>query len=157
MKTRLAKTGELDAIYLMGLDIWADGPLIDYLQSCHESSKYKTGTWYVLENKKQLLSSLIVYDLGANQFGIGSIATPPELRKNGYAGTLITDVINLIESKNDQVMTFLYSDIKSEFYEKFGFKKIPLEKQKYQTTTCMVKGKNNLDLNSNNFIVPNYF
>ena len=88
---RQAAQDDLDAVYMMGFDVWADGnSAAKYLEGCRASPKYKAGTWYVLEQKNVLVSSLIVYRLGPARFGIGSIATPNHLRKMGYASDLIS-------------------------------------------------------------------
>ena len=69
---RLAKTEEFDRIYMMGFDVWSDGASEeDYLVGCRASPKYAKGTWYVLANEDQLVSSLITYNLGPNIIGIG--------------------------------------------------------------------------------------
>lgn len=40
----------MDAVYMMGFDVWSDGTAMDvYLQECRSSEKYKKGTWYVLK------------------------------------------------------------------------------------------------------------
>lgn len=53
-------------IYKMGYDVWGDNlPYEEYITMCQASKKYRKGKWYVLEatDTKQLLSSLIVYEL----------------------------------------------------------------------------------------------
>lgn len=158
MKTRKATPEELDQIYMMGFDVWADGnSKSDYLNACRTSPKYLKGSWFVLTNESQLLSSLIVYDFGNNIFGIGSISTPLPSRQKGYASELISNVILEIEQKHPAAILFLYSDIQPEFYEKFNFIKLPLKLQRYTTTTCMVRGKNINHYFSDEINSPEYF
>lgn len=153
-----ASPDEYEEIYMMGYDVWADGaPKIDYLNLCKDLPKYKKGQWYVLKDGDQLLSSLIVYRIAENTFGIGSISTPSFLRKKGFASNLISQVIELLKNDFNACAIFLYSDIEPEFYEKFGFKKLPESYQRYKTTTCMVRGHDlNRYLNSE-FKAPEYF
>lgn len=57
---REAQDNEMDQIYLMGFDAWSEGSSKDeYLEKCRNSQKYKKGTWHVLSNSKDLLSSMI--------------------------------------------------------------------------------------------------
>lgn len=94
MYLRLAEPDELDIVYLMGFDVWGDGLSLDeYLSCCRSNGKYSKGTWYVLVEKEQVVSALIVYSgtfgLQKGCFGLGSIATHPQLRHKGYASKLI--------------------------------------------------------------------
>lgn len=142
----------------MGFDVWAEGASeTDYLDSCRTSPKYKKGTWYVLEEDSYLLSSLIAYQQGPKQFGIGSISTPKSLRKNGYASYLILNVIAELEEMDPEVTIFLYSDISPEFYEKFGFQRLPAELQRYKTTICMARGSAVQNLITDKAATPEYF
>jgi predicted GNAT family acetyltransferase len=66
------------------------------------------------------VSSLIVYQrefgLLEGSRGLGSIATPPELRGKGYASKLINLVKDeLFQDQNSKAL-FLHSDIDKEFY-----------------------------------------
>lgn len=141
--SRKANQNELDEIFMMGFDVWAEGSEADYLVECRTSPKYARGEWYVLEDENgALISSLIVYKLGPDQYGLGSIATPKALRKHGYASKIISDVLEQIEKKSPTATIFLYSDIRPEFYKRFSFNRIPQIAQRYKTTTCMVRGKN---------------
>jgi hypothetical protein len=50
-KVRTAFPNELEEVYMMGFDAWADGASEkDYLDVCRSSTKYQSGKWYVLEN-----------------------------------------------------------------------------------------------------------
>ena len=139
--TRIALASEIDQVFLMGADIWALGSEADYLATCHANTKYKEGTWYILSKNDQLVSSLVVYKFAVDEFGFGSIATPPPLQKMGYASILINDVIAKIEAQRPSPNIFLYSDIDPHFYEKFNFVSLPPKTQKYKTTTCMVRSQ----------------
>ena len=155
---RKAVQSDLDQIYLMGIDVWAEGATdTDYLDACRSSPKYKRGTWYVLEKDSNLLSSLIVYQQGSKQFGIGSIATPKFLRKKGYASKLIFKVVAELEQKDQEVTIFLYSDISPEFYEKFGFQRLPSQLQRYKATICMARGIAVQSVVTDESATPEYF
>jgi predicted acetyltransferase len=146
---------DMENIYLMGVDIWGRGlSPEEYLKSCSESSKYKKGTWKVLTDGNILLSSLIIYKLDSNNFGIGSIATPQIYRKRGFATILIHRVIDDLKFKGTGC--FLYADIEPTFYEKFGFKALSKDLQKYNGSICM-KLQLNKNIDSEYDFVPNYF
>jgi predicted N-acetyltransferase YhbS len=155
---RKAMPSEFDQIYLMGSDVWAEGSEADYLQACRNSSKYTRGTWYVLENELgEIISSLIIYNLSPEQFGIGSIATLKTLRKQGYATKLISEALRHINEVSQAATVFLYSDISPEFYERFGFIRLPLLAQRYKSTTCMALGNGIEKCPSDKIVAPEYF
>ena len=162
-KIREATDKDMKVVYMMGYDVWGDRMLSqEYVTMCQGSSKYKKGKWYVLEetDSKELLSSLIVYELNLSEDllvrGIGSIATPLHLRQKGYASILIEEVINKLEQNIDCNNFFLYSDIGSDFYRRFNFIEIPSSKQKYKDSICMYYSKEN-DIDSISFDIPDYF
>ena len=96
---------DFEHIFMMGFDAWGQGMSEHrYLNECLSSAKYPRGRWYVMEAGGELLSSLIVYrkgfDLPPGCWGIGSVATPPALRRRGYAGSLINHIIS--EARDSQ-------------------------------------------------------
>ena len=126
MYLRTAHTHELDDMYRMGFDVWGGSASVyEHLACCYNSGKYQKGTWYVLIEQEQIVSSLIVYQrefglLEASR-GLGSLATPPELRGKGYASKLISLVKDeLFQNQNSKAL-FLHSDIDKEFYRRLGF------------------------------------
>lgn len=158
MKIRRAMPSEFDRIYMMGYDVWSDGNSEnDYLYSCQTSPKYNKGSWYILDDGSQLLSSLIVYDFGESKFGIGSIGTLAILRGRGYASRLITGVIAEIENRSEGAILFLYSDIEPKFYEKFDFVKLPEAGQRYITTICMAEERTSIRFFQINWQLQNIF
>ncbi|MEZ9409539.1 MULTISPECIES: GNAT family N-acetyltransferase [Vibrio] len=126
MHLRKARDHELDTIYSIGFEAWSDGlSCEDFLSACKGSKKYQDGVWYVLIENEQILSSLIVYQnlfsLKDDCFGIGSVATPKNLRGKGYASELINLVkIELFQNHNGKAI-FLHSDINERFYRRLGF------------------------------------
>lgn len=143
VNVRKATLDELDAIFRMGYDVWGKGSEEEYLKECRSSAKYARGEWYILETKKsELASCLIVYLLPRKQIGLGSLVTSAPLRHQGFAKKLISEVLLKLELENPSSVLFLYSDIDPKFYEQFQFRRVPLMAQRYETTVCMVKGKN---------------
>lgn len=144
MKLRLARTSEMDAIFLMAYDTWHENQSMDaYLRTTHASTEFKEGEWYVLEEPAthQLLSSLILYDFNTTYekiYGIGSVATPPSLRNKGYASELIKQTITLVMKEKKGTYIILYSDIDPIFYEKLGFIKAPQDMQNNSNKICMI-------------------
>jgi predicted N-acetyltransferase YhbS len=124
---RPASSSELEKIFLMGLDAWGEGrPLEAYLAACRAAPKYAGGVWWVLAGEGGLLeSSLLAHEIplpsGAPAVGLGSIATPPELRGKGLASRLIAEVIRRREADAGTAVFFLFSDIAPAFYARFGF------------------------------------
>lgn len=162
-KIREATKEDMIEIYKMGYDVWGDNmPYEEYITLCQASNKYKKGKWYVLEatDTKQLLSSLIVYELNLSEDqivkGLGSIATPLLLRKKGYASLLVKEMINKLELEENCNNFFLYSDIGIEFYKGLGFIVLPNDCQKYKDSVCMYYSKEN-EIDSISLHIPNYF
>ena len=155
MKLREATETEMNDVYMMGFDAWSDDMTKEsYLESCTNSSKYKKGKWWVLENgQSELLCSLIVYQFESSVFGIGSIATPLKLRGKGYASDLVNKACTRLEQKNKAKAIFLYSDIRPVFYENLGFVKIRKELQLYDSSICMIRCSTSAD----QIGIPKYF
>jgi predicted N-acetyltransferase YhbS len=144
MEFRLAATEELNAIYMMGHDVWSDGASTQaYLDGCRASPKYKTGTWYVLHDKEKLVASLAVYTsefgLQPGYCGIASVATDPQKRGNGYASKLVTAVCETLQSEGAKGV-YLHSDIGPSFYESLGFILVSANNSK-----CMVRQFSHLE------------
>ena len=128
MQTRKASPDELNAIFWMGFDAWGEGlSPTEYLASCHASQKYHSGVWYVLIVDNQPVSSLIVYrdrfGLGQGCFGIGSLATTPAMRGQGFGAHLLRGVTGMLLDSPGAVATFLHADIDHHFYERLGYRR----------------------------------
>lgn len=169
MHVREAREEDLDTIYMMGYDVWGDdSPESDYIKECKKSVKYSSGKWYVLENNDRvLLSSLLIHDLNKYNCdtkleikGIGSIATPFNLRKQGYASKLVEKIMSFLSEETSKDIWFLYSDIGVEFYNRLKFEELPIKFQKYSSTTLMAYSKDdvwNMDNNNPKIKIPKYF
>ncbi|MGY3901369.1 GNAT family N-acetyltransferase [Aeromonas lusitana] len=130
MQIRKASHHELDTIYWMGFDAWG-GALVptEYLASSQGSKKYQSGVWHVLVVDNQPVSSLIVYrdsfGLGQGCFGIGSLATTPAMRGQGFGAHLLRAVTDMLLDAPDAIATFLHADIDHHFYERLGYRRLP--------------------------------
>ena len=160
-RVREARDEDMMEIFKMGYDVWGDNmPLNEYIDMCRNSGKYKKGKWYVLEaaDTNQLLSSLIVYDLdlieNRSTKGIGSIATSKLARRNGYAASLLKEVMHRLEKKENGSSFFLYSDIGEEYYRRLGFISLPAHLQKYKNSICMYYSKKDISIPHD---IPDYF
>jgi GNAT superfamily N-acetyltransferase len=124
---RTAFASELESVYRMGHDVWGEGLGFDaYFAGCRASPKYVAGTWWILDSGDGiLLSSLLAHEIalpsGYPAVGLGSIATPPELRGRGHASRLIEGFLRRREGSHGTEVFFLFSDIAPAFYERFGF------------------------------------
>ena len=116
----------------MGYDSWGAGlPIEMYIDSCFASYKYKLGQFYVLEDGELLLSSCIVYPLGAfggavseRAVGLGSLATVASERHKGYATAFLAELMTKLEGDGVDAF-FIHSDIHPKIYENLGFKPAP--------------------------------
>jgi predicted N-acetyltransferase YhbS len=156
MQLKKATPNEFDSIFAMGYDAWHAGlSLNDYLASCRNSKKYQSGSWYVLTNQNGILSSLIVYrdqfGLPPGCFGIGSIATPPKLRGQGYASQLLQQIRAELFENHACHGIYLHSDINPDFYSQFGFTRL-------ESSNCMVCFSRPFTQNFNqDTAIPAYF
>lgn len=153
-----AKNTDLNSIFLMGYDVWGQNlSEVDYLESCHNSKKYESGNWFVLRKNGLLVSSLIAYSLSEkNAIGIGSIATSPSHRNLGFASQLVEAFI----LTNKDQMFYLWSDIQTSFYEKFGFRKFPEQFQTKSGSALMILCEDQFFqniMNDKNYFTPEYF
>jgi len=153
MKLRAATKKDMIAVYMMGFDVWAGSESeSEYLAGCEVSEKYKLGHWYCLERDRDVVSSLIIYrdcfGLADEYYGLGSIATVPSQRKNGYATALIELCIQKL-NRQSAMGVHLFSDIDPVFYSRLGFTRVE---------SCEETGLMFLSLNGGRFLgPPKYF
>ncbi len=152
MYLRTAQAHELDAIYAIGFDVWHEGLCYEqYLAECRSSKKYQAGTWYVLIDNEQIVSSLIVYHglfgLKEGSLGIGSVATPHDFRGQGYASHLIRLLTTELLNHHGCNALFLHSDIDPKFYARLGFVQI-------EGSNCMYLAKDAAGFDGS---LPSYF
>lgn len=138
---RKARATDLRSIYLLGFDAWGDGaPLEEYLSICAASTKYRRGTWHVLEDPAgKIVSAAIAYPLADGMVGLGSICTDPAARGRGYGGALVQGLMGWLEESEEARAFLLFSDIRPEFYAKFGFKVLPEEMQRHPPSVTMLR------------------
>lgn len=158
----------MEAVYRLGFDKWGEQRTeVEHLDICRNSTKYKRGTWYVLENdSQQIVCTAIIYPLdigltGYSAIGIGSLATKPSERRKGYAAQLLTELIDELQKTSPKAAFVLWSDIEPSYYEKFQFEAMPKAFQTKETSTVMLRPPPQTtmrDLVSDAaFIPPTYF
>lgn len=128
----------MDRLYMMGYDAWGDGDdEATHLDDCRTSEKYAAGEWFVWDEAGQAVASLIVfknrYQLASGCYGIGSVATAPDQRGQGYASALINAVVGLLAERDQARAVYLHSDIEPAFYRQLGFEYLQSDSR------CMVR------------------
>ncbi len=142
---RPALPTEFDDIYALGRDVWGEGiSEVEYLQLCRGSIKYKSGQWYLFERADgRIASAVITYFLAPvlekTTLGVGSLATHPELRKNGFASEALAALLAGYSRQFSVEQFFLFAEINLHFYEKLGFIALPPALQAYQDSVCMLR------------------
>lgn len=126
----------------MGFDTWGGGmPLAKYLAACHSSQKYARGRWYVLCVDGEPVASALVHDFpawGSHVVrGVGSVATLPDKRRQGLAGTLLEQLTSFLAQTENTSIILLYSDINSNFYAKRGYLALDARHQRYPGSVMM--------------------
>ena len=155
MRMRPAVTADMDAVYMMGFDAFAEGLAVEvYLAGCRAAPKYRLGRWFVLEVEGQVVSSLICYEgqfgLAARAVGLGSVATAVTARRRGHASALIAAVVAEHRKRGDVDAFFLHSDIDPEMYRKLGFRTV------HGSETCMALTAGDAVFRAG-FTAPRYF
>lgn len=134
---------DMQTIYTMGYDAWGRGACIeDHLAHCATFEKYKTGRWFALKSDDAPVCALLIHDAPAfnmpeNTAGIGTFATLPEQRGNGYGSKLIENVLATLKDEGIAAI-FLFSDIDPRFYARFGFRPLPDALQVKEGSVCMM-------------------
>jgi len=136
---RKAKPDEIEGLFAEGYKVWSRNRTFE--QYCADNSKEDAkGTRYVLENDGEIVSSLMLLKLndfqGRKVYGIGSVLTPVQHSGKGYASILLK---KSIETVSDETLIFLHSDIRPEFYRRFGFRPLPNQLQKKEGSICMLR------------------
>lgn len=132
---------EMETVFLMGYDAWSNGERHDaYLKACRLTPKYRTGEWWVLEDRDGFLASSLLLHRFSDGAGIGSIATEPVRRRKGMAASLIRGVLCALDREGVE-RVYLYSDIEPKYYEQFGFKALPTAFQQKPGSVCMLRTK----------------
>ena len=93
--------------------------------------KRALATWWLLEDGGAAVASLVSYPLtfaagtvAAAGYGLGAVATHPEVRGRGYATELCRRVVEANEAEGRRV-GLLYSAIPAAFYARLGFHVVP--------------------------------
>lgn len=139
MRSRHPLPGEMDSVFLMGFDAWGGGLTEEiYLEFCRRSPKYATGEWLILERSGAPAAGILVHRFSADVAGLGSLATRPELRRQGLAACLVDQALALLDREGARKV-YLYADIAPRYYERFGFKALPPWRQMRHGSTCMLR------------------
>ena len=158
---RPAKLQEREILFREGYREWPKNRTFE--EYCSDNAKEdEYGIRYIMAIDDEILSSTILLELksimGKKVYGIGSVLTPQNHAGKGYATALLRKCLQQID--NNDTFVFLYSDIKPAFYQRLGFRILPLEFQKVKKSTCMVKccDKNwEALLKSSVALIPDYF
>lgn len=152
----------------MGYDAWGAGlPTEMYLESCLASYKYKLGTFYVLEDPSgRLVSSCIVYPLSVfggavseRSVGIGSLATAPGDRHQGFATLLLALLMGQLEREGVDAF-FIYADVHPKIYENLGFAPAPAALRDKDSSLPMLRLSGDREVTPElwrELIMPSYF
>ena len=141
---RRAEVYEIDAIYLMGFDVWSDGrPVEEFLSRCRESKKYQSGRRFLLREGAVLRSALLVHSFASwgdrVVRGIGSVAASPELRRQGYGHSVVAHAVDDLTARENARVLLPYSDIGRRFYERHGFRALPADGQTVPGSVPMLR------------------
>lgn len=160
MTFRKAKPNEIMGLFAEGYRVWSRNRTFE--QYCEDNGKEDVnGTRYVLEKDGEVVSSLMLLKLNDFQsrkvYGIGSVLTPEKHSRKGYASILLRKSIDTVR---DDALIFLHSDIRPEFYGRFGFRALPVQYQKKSGSVCMLRCTEDVWeelLAASSVHVPSYF
>ncbi len=136
---REAKINERMELFEHGFREWSKKRTFE--KYCEDNAKEDAyGTRYVIEEDGRIVSSLILLHLspiaGRQVFGIGSVVTPKDYTHKGYASYLLSECLR--QHIQDDDVVFLYSDVIASFYERYGFRVLPMKLQREQDSIGMV-------------------
>jgi predicted acetyltransferase len=136
---RQSKPEEVEELFKEAYKVWSKNRT--FQQYCVDNSKEDAyGIRYVIEDKKEIVSSLILLNLesikGRKVYGIGSVLTSPKHKRKGYATELLKSSIAKVN--DEAAVIFLYSELEPSFYERFHFRALPKNLQKDKGSICMV-------------------
>lgn len=137
---RPARPEELEAVFLLGYDVWGEGASLgDYLAQCRASAKYASGRWTVVAVGGAVAGAAIVYrggfGLPAGAWGLGSLCVDPAVRRLGLAKALMRSVL-----EREPGTSFLWADVLPEFYRGLGFTPLPEAHQTRPGSLLMARG-----------------
>jgi predicted N-acetyltransferase YhbS len=153
MEVREASIHEYEKIYEQGYREWAKGRSLE--QYIRDNQKEESlGRRYVLaDDNENIVASLMLLKFASYLFGIGSIVVEPEYRGQGAGKKLIQECLD----RHPDAAFMLYSEIGTEYYERFGFRALPAAYQNADTGICMVRAEDELYKQVLNEPIPAYF
>jgi predicted N-acetyltransferase YhbS len=105
-----------------------DGSMLTGIARRLVSSRRARADWWILEEEDAVLAALLCYPLvfgckdeNALGFGLGSVATHPKHRRNGYA-TRLCEVVIERSVREGRGVGLLFSSIGNVLYERMGFR-----------------------------------
>lgn len=141
-RVRVVQPEDNATVLRFGYDAWSEGRTLDeFVASYEQSLNHQRGTRYLLEDLNGTpLSSLNTLRFRQGLVGIASVATTPEHRGRGHASRLVRAVMELMRSQQESVRFLLFSEVKSAFYERNGFRQLTAEYQRFLPSVAMITG-----------------
>ncbi len=141
MQVREGRQDEREHFFMMGFDAWSGGKSEQaFLESLRPVQRYDDATWYVVDKDAEPVAALALYRRGLNLpagcWGVGSVATAPAHRRQGYAAVLMRHVVALGHMRNARGI-YLFSGVAPVYYQQFGFEFVTAQQAKEQDP-CMV-------------------
>lgn len=141
---RTATEKEKRQIYRTEYDYWGlNTDFNDYAKD-NEQEEKNGGLRFVLADDHKIYGSLIATTfsnlpkLNIPLYGIGSVIVPPEERGKGYGVKMLKECIAFHHREHPENVAMLYSDIDPHFYERLGFKQLPIKYQLNEKSICMI-------------------
>src|SRR5690606_22479476 len=130
MIVRRVAIDELSQVFRLTYELASGGSVTRHVVACKRDPKLRSGTHWVLDNGRgEFLATLTTYHFrhpdGGTAVGLATLFTPEPLRRRGYARQLLEGVLAQLESEDERIF-YLLSDIGSDFYERLGFRRLPM-------------------------------
>jgi predicted N-acetyltransferase YhbS len=109
-------------------EIWGEGTTVEkYIEKCFDSNRYGRAEWWVLTRKGRVLSSLALFSIDflvsgniVSGFGIGSVHSRFDFRRQGLAGRLCRHAIR-VATERECRLGLLFTDVAPDYYGRMGF------------------------------------
>ena len=131
MQVRAARIDELSRVFRLTHDLASGGSVTRHVVACKRDPKLRSGTHFVLEaDNGEFLATLTAYRFAfpgvGTTIGLANLYVPEKYRHQRYGRRLLLGVLDDYEA-NSQFIFYLLSAIGAEFYERFGFRPLPLK------------------------------
>lgn len=131
MRVRTARIDELSRVFALTHDLVAGVSRTRHIVACKRDPKLRSGTHCVLEDQAgEFVATVTAFRYRfpglPPTIGLANLYVPENRRRRGYGSRLLSGVIDKYLA-DDQRVFYVLSAIGPAFYERLGFRPLPLQ------------------------------